>query len=81
MSLTLEERLNKIISRITSKEFLESKGLGNEIGFWIFDYPVDRELVVRDFLNGTVLPALKKHVLLIHDQLDFGFLIIQLIVN
>lgn len=62
MSLTLEERLNKIISRITSKEFLESKGLGNEIGFWIFDYPVDRELVVRDFLNGTVLPALTRKV-------------------
>lgn len=62
MKLTLEERLNKIISRITSKEFLESKGLGSEIGFWIFDYPVDRELVVRDFLNGTVLPALTRKV-------------------
>jgi hypothetical protein len=60
MKLTLEERLNQIIGRITSREFLDSKGLGNEIGFWIFDYPPDREMDVRDFLAGTVLPALAK---------------------
>ena len=62
MKLTLEERLNQIISRITSRDFLDSKGLGNEIGFWIFDYPPEREMDVRDFLSGTVLPALDRHV-------------------
>ena len=62
MKLTLEERLNQIIPRITSREFLDSKGLGNEIGFWIFDYPPEREMDVRDFLDGTVQPALTKHV-------------------
>lgn len=60
MSLTFEERLNQILPRITSDEFLSSKGLGNEIGFWIFDYPPERELEVRDFLTRTVLPALEK---------------------
>jgi hypothetical protein len=62
MNLTLEERLNQILPRITSRDFLDSKGLGNEIGFWIFDYPPERELEVRDFWNGTVLPALGKHL-------------------
>lgn len=60
MTLTLEERMNQIIPRITSQDFLDSKGLGNEIGFWIFDYPPERELDVRDFLNNTILPALPK---------------------
>ena len=60
MTLTLEERLNHILPRITSRDFLDSKGLGNEIGFWIFDYPPERELDVRDFYKGTVLPALSK---------------------
>jgi len=60
MTLTLEERLNHILPRITSRDFLGSKGLGNEIGFWIFDYPPERELDVRGFLGGTVLPALAK---------------------
>ena len=62
MTLTLDERLNQILPRICSRDFLDSKGLGNEIGFWIFDYPPERELDVRDFLSGTVLPALAKQV-------------------
>ena len=62
MTFTLDERLNQIIPRSTSSEFLDSKGLGNEIGFWIFDYPPEREMDVRNFLNGTVLPALSKHI-------------------
>ena len=60
MTLSLDERLNQILPRITSRDFLDSKGLGNEIGFWIFDYPPDRELDMRSFLTGTVLPALKR---------------------
>ena len=62
MTLSLEDRLNQILPRITSRDFLDSKGLGNEIGFWIFDYPSEREIDVRDFLSGTVLPALPKQV-------------------
>ena len=60
MKLSLDERLNQILPRITSPDFLESKGLGNEIGFWVFDYPPDREMDVREFFSGTVLPALGK---------------------
>lgn len=60
MSLTFEERLNQILPRVRSEDFLSSKGLGNEIGFWIFDYPPERELDMRDFLSNTVLPALEK---------------------
>ena len=66
MKLSLDERLNQILPRITSGDFLDSKGLGNEIGFWVFDYPPERELEVRDFLLGTVLPALDKQVPAIH---------------
>ena len=60
MKLSLVERLNQILPRITSRDFLDSKGLGNEIGFWIFDYPPEREMEVRDFLSSTVFPALSK---------------------
>lgn len=61
MSLSFEERLNQILPRVRSDDFLSSKGLGNEIGFWIFDYPPEREMVMRDFLHKTVLPALEKN--------------------
>lgn len=59
MEKSLTERLNKILPRITSKDFLTSKGLGNEIGFWVFDYPAERELEIRDFLAGILIPGLK----------------------
>jgi hypothetical protein len=62
MILSLDERLNQILPRITSRDFLDSKGLGNEIGFWVFDYPPDHEMDVRGFLSGTVIPALTKQV-------------------
>ena len=50
MSGTLGERLNKILPRIISDEFLSGSGIGNEIAFYIFDYPPEDELRVRDFL-------------------------------
>jgi len=62
MTLTLDERLNQILHRITSRDFLDSKGLGNEIGFWIFDYAPEREMDVREFLTDTVLPVLGKQM-------------------
>ena len=61
MSQTFEDRLNKIIPKLTSPEFLNNQGLGNEIGFWIFDYPPEREMDMRDFLAGTIMPNLAKH--------------------
>lgn len=61
-ALSLDERLNQILPRVTSREFLDSKGLGNEIGFWVFDYPPEREMDVRGFYSGTVLPALARQV-------------------
>ncbi len=62
MNYSLDERLNQILPRITSSDFLASKGLGNEIGFWIFDYPPERELEVRSFVTGTVMHALGKQI-------------------
>lgn len=60
MSATLEERLNRILPRVTTSEFLANRGQGNEIGFWIFDYLPERELDARAFVSGVVLPALEK---------------------
>ncbi len=80
MALTFEERLNQILPKISSDEFLNSKGLGNEIGFWIFDYPPERELEMRDFLTRTVLVNLHKSVPVIRTGVINLFeLVIQLL--
>jgi len=60
MTQTFEERLNQILPRITSEDFLQNRGLGNEIGFWIFEYPPEQEMAVRIFLSEVVEPALRR---------------------
>lgn len=61
MSLTFNERLNRILPKLASSDLLNSQGLGNEIGFWIFDYPPEEEMAMRAFLHDVVMPALGKH--------------------
>nr|WP_294863885.1 DUF1788 domain-containing protein [uncultured Pseudogulbenkiania sp.] len=50
MNQQLQDRLNQIPDKILTEEFLKSQGLGNEIGFWIFDYAPEDELQVREYL-------------------------------
>lgn len=46
--MTLEERLNKAETMIQKPSFRQNKGLGNEVGYYIFDYPAEQELFVRE---------------------------------
>lgn len=52
--MDIYERLDKILPKIQQKNFRENKGLGNEIGFHVFDYDPEDEFIVRkhiDFLK------------------------------
>jgi len=44
----INERLEKLLIKIREKSFRENRGLGNEVGFHVFDYDPEDELVVRD---------------------------------
>lgn len=46
--LVLEERLNKAEELMKRPSFRQNKGLGNEVGYYIFDYPAEHELLVRE---------------------------------
>lgn len=48
------ERLNGILPRITEDGFLNKKGLGNEIPFYVFDYPPEEELKMREHISFIV---------------------------
>jgi hypothetical protein len=60
MNELLKNRLNKIMDRIQSPEFLSNSGLGNEIGFYIFDYPPEEELAVRKHVQFIMETFAKK---------------------
>ncbi|SDT08998.1 protein of unknown function [Paenibacillaceae bacterium GAS479] len=46
----LNRRLDQIIDKIKDDKFIEGRGLGNEISFYVFDYEPEKELVVRDHI-------------------------------
>ncbi len=78
MSVSLDHRLDQILPKITSDDFLRGHGIGNEIAFHIFDYPPEAELQVRDhihFLLGHIpkrKPGLEvAHVNLFEFVLDY----------
>ncbi len=74
MTTDLEERLNQILPKITSEDFLERRGLGNEIAFFIFDYPAEDELRVRQHVKFLLehIPKHKPKLRLAHvNLLDF----------
>jgi Domain of unknown function (DUF1788) len=74
MSNVLDERLNKILPRVVSDDFLSGSGIGNEIAFYIFDYPPEEELRVREHIGFLVdrIPKQKPGLRLQHVNLfDF----------
>lgn len=50
----LRDRLDRIRERVTSKEFLHGKGLGNEVPFYAFDYPPSEEPQVASHIEWLV---------------------------
>ena len=50
MNEQLQQRLNKIPDIILTDDFLQKKGLGGDLCFWIFDYAPEHELQVRDHI-------------------------------
>lgn len=47
----LKERLDRLKEKIQSDDFLDGRGLSNEINISIFCYDASEEMVVRDFMR------------------------------
>lgn len=76
MSDVLTERLNQILPTVISDEFLSGSGIGNEIAFYIFDYPPEHELRVREHIHFLLdhIPKQKPGIRLQHINL-FDFIV------
>lgn len=61
MDELLQNRLNQIPDKILSEEFRSAKGLGNELGFWIFDYAPEDELAIREYIGFLEEMFAEKH--------------------
>ena len=77
MTADFDQRLDKILDRVTSDDFLQGKGLGNEIPFYAFDYPPDRELEVREHIAFLLAQIPKRRPELRFVHINLFDLIIQ----
>lgn len=48
---SLHQRLNEAETIMQKPSFLENNGLGNEVGYYIFDYLPEDELAVREYIT------------------------------
>ncbi len=71
MSPELTSRFNQILPTLVSAEFLSGSGIGNEIGFYIFDYPPEEELRIRKHIDFLLehLPKKKPGIRVKHVNL------------
>ena len=60
MTADFEQRLNQVLPRLLSTDVLDNRGAGGEIGFWIFDYPPEREMDMRLWLDDVIVPGIQK---------------------
>ena len=51
MAVNLDERLAQAESIIRKPAFRQNKGLGNEVGYYIFAYNAAQELSVREWVS------------------------------
>lgn len=65
----LSERLQQLLPMIRSDAFLHQRGIGNEIGYHIFDYAPQDEGRIREYIQNNLLPK---------RQADFPFLALNL---
>jgi len=66
--MDINERLNEIEKKIKKESFLKNKGLGNEVGYYIFDYDPKDELKVRNYVK-----YLKNKI----NSKEYGFKIVE----
>lgn len=58
---SIYQRIDEILPKIVEPYFRQNKGLGNEIGFYIFDYNPKYELLIRDRVKFIKEKALSSH--------------------
>lgn len=66
-------RLDLVEQTIKQPKFRQSKGLGNEVGYYIFDYPAEDEMLVReriDYIQKKIVMSNEEFEVAVFDLYD-----------
>lgn len=77
--MVIYKRLDRILPKLQEKRFRENKGLGNEIGFYIFDYDPSDELIVREHIKFIVQKINNEDTTLRIKEFDLYEIVLELL--
>ena len=52
--MEFQDRLDAIWDRVSSKDFLENKGVANEVRYYVFEYEACDELIMRQKIEALL---------------------------
>jgi hypothetical protein len=52
LQTTIHQRLNALTAELQNPRLLDNRGIGNEIGYYIFDYDPEHEPIVQHYMAG-----------------------------
>lgn len=60
--MRIEKRLELLKEKAQTDEFLKRKGTVGEIAFYIFDYPPEKEMMIRETINRLIISLNNKSI-------------------
>ena len=74
----INERFNHLKQKMIDPKFQHNEGLSNEVGYYIFDYPANRELFIRKSIQKIEKSELATEVnLKVYDVYDIMIKILK----
>ncbi|MBE9003084.1 DUF1788 domain-containing protein [Nostoc sp. LEGE 12447] len=69
-TLTINQRLDALLPKLQDARLLSNRGIGNEIGFYIFDYDAEYEPLVQRYVDRLKLQLTSSPIQLILLEID-----------
>lgn len=66
----IKEQLDLIKEKFLNDDFLENKGLSNEVGFHFFCYPPKEEMLIRNYIEKLKVDTNEKYTIKNYDLYD-----------
>ncbi|MBG1271114.1 DUF1788 domain-containing protein [Nostoc sp. WHI] len=69
-TLTINQRLDALLPKLQDARLLSNRGIGNEIGFYIFDYDAEYEPLVQRYIDRLKPQLMNSPIQLILLEID-----------
>lgn len=79
LQTTIHQRLNSLTAELQNPRLLENRGIGNEIGYYIFDYDPEHEPIVLQYLAGLQQKMMSSAIPLKMIEIDLYRLILKVL--